>query len=100
MANSWRGAGLGSRMLRHLEDHARALGHALVRLDTNGALTEAISMYERAGYRATKVRPDPFLEFCLGWIDRNPVAMRKSASTNRRSSLIGVPRVAVTPRST
>ena len=26
-----------------------------------------------AGYRATKVRPDPFLEFCLGWIDRNPV---------------------------
>jgi aminoglycoside phosphotransferase (APT) family kinase protein len=26
-----------------------------------------------AGYRATKVRPDPFLEFCLGWIERNPV---------------------------
>jgi aminoglycoside phosphotransferase (APT) family kinase protein len=26
-----------------------------------------------AGYRATKARPDPFLEFCLGWIDRNPV---------------------------
>jgi aminoglycoside phosphotransferase (APT) family kinase protein len=26
-----------------------------------------------AGYRATKQRPDPFLEFCLGWIDRNPV---------------------------
>jgi aminoglycoside phosphotransferase (APT) family kinase protein len=26
-----------------------------------------------AGYRATKKRPDPFLEFCLGWIDRNPV---------------------------
>ena len=29
-----------------------------------------------AGYRATKVRPDPFLEFCLGWIDRNPVDTR------------------------
>jgi len=26
-----------------------------------------------AGYRATKARPDPFLEYCLGWIDRNPV---------------------------
>ena len=26
-----------------------------------------------AGYRTTKVRPDPFLEFCLGWIARNPV---------------------------
>ncbi len=29
-----------------------------------------------AGYRATKLRPDPFLEFCLGWIDRNPVDTR------------------------
>jgi DNA-binding MarR family transcriptional regulator len=48
----WRGAGLGSRLLRHLEDQARALGHRVVRLDTNGALTEAIDMYERAGYRA------------------------------------------------
>jgi aminoglycoside phosphotransferase (APT) family kinase protein len=28
------------------------------------------------GYRATKVRPDPFLEFCLAWIDRNPVDTR------------------------
>lgn len=24
-------------------------------------------------YRAVKKRPDPFLEFCLGWIDRNPL---------------------------
>ncbi len=47
----WRGVGLGSRMLRHMEDQARALGHAVVRLDTNGALAEAISMYERAGYQ-------------------------------------------------
>jgi DNA-binding MarR family transcriptional regulator len=48
----WRGAGLGSRLLRHLEDQARGLGHSLVRLDTNAALTEAIGMYQRAGYRA------------------------------------------------
>jgi DNA-binding MarR family transcriptional regulator/GNAT superfamily N-acetyltransferase len=47
----WRGAGLGSRLLRHLEDQARALGHGTVRLDTNAALTEAIGMYERSGYR-------------------------------------------------
>ena len=26
-----------------------------------------------AGYRSTKVRPDPFLEFVLGWLARNPV---------------------------
>jgi len=47
----WRGAGLGSRLLRHLEEVSRALGHATLRLDTNAALTEAISMYERSGYR-------------------------------------------------
>jgi aminoglycoside phosphotransferase (APT) family kinase protein len=28
--------------------------------------------YERA-YRTTKRRPDPFLEFCLAWLDRHPV---------------------------
>ncbi len=48
----WRGAGLGSRLLRHLEDQARTLGHRIVRLDTNAALIEAIGMYQRAGYQA------------------------------------------------
>ena len=50
--DDWRGAGLGSRMLRHLEDRARQSGYEMVRLDTNSALTEAIAMYERAGYRS------------------------------------------------
>ena len=50
--DGWRGAGLGARLLRHLEDRSRARGHTVVRLDTNDALTEAIAMYERAGYRA------------------------------------------------
>jgi len=49
--DGWRGAGLGSRLLRHLEDAARALGHQVARLDTNETLVEAIAMYERAGYR-------------------------------------------------
>jgi DNA-binding MarR family transcriptional regulator len=48
--DDWRGAGLGSRLLRHLEDIARSLRHGIVRLDTNEALDEAIGMYERAGY--------------------------------------------------
>jgi len=47
----WRGAGLGSRMLRHLEDCARDLGHRRVHLDTNGTLVEAIAMYGKAGYQ-------------------------------------------------
>lgn len=46
----WRGLGLGRRMLDRLESHAAALGYRHVVLDTNDTLTEAISMYERAGY--------------------------------------------------
>jgi aminoglycoside phosphotransferase (APT) family kinase protein len=36
----------------------------------DAALT-GIRAYERA-YRLEKVRPDPFMEFCLGWLTRNP----------------------------
>ena len=50
--DDWRGAGLGSRLLRHLEAESRGLGHDYLRLDTNGALTEAIGMYQRSGYLA------------------------------------------------
>ncbi len=46
-----RGHGLGKRMLAHLEDVAVGLGYVQVVLDTNESLTEAISMYGRAGYR-------------------------------------------------
>ncbi len=48
----WRGLGLGRRLLAHLEVVARRLGRRRVILDTNEALTEAITMYERAGYHA------------------------------------------------
>ena len=50
--DGWRGAGLGARLLRRLEEVSAEMGHRTVRLDTNGTLTEAIAMYERAGYRA------------------------------------------------
>lgn len=48
--DAWRGAGLGSRMLRHLEELARQQGHRRVVLDTHRSLTEAIALYERSGY--------------------------------------------------
>ncbi len=47
----WRGIGLGRQMLAELELHVGRLGHSRVVLDTNAVLTEAIAMYERAGYR-------------------------------------------------
>lgn len=59
----WRGAGLGARLLRHLEDVARERGRDLVRLDTNATLTEAIAMYERAGYRRiARYNDNPYAE--------------------------------------
>ncbi len=48
----WRGAGLGGRMLRALEQAAVDRGYTVVRLDTNSVLTDAVTMYRRAGYSA------------------------------------------------
>lgn len=48
----WRGEGVGRRMLERLEEQIVALGYTDVVLDTNDTLTEAIAMYERAGYRS------------------------------------------------
>jgi DNA-binding MarR family transcriptional regulator len=45
-----RGLGLGARMLQALEEQAAALGHTIVRLDTNRALPEAQKMYRSHGY--------------------------------------------------
>lgn len=50
----WRGAGLGRRLLAALEQHGAALGYTRVVLDTNATLTEAIAMYEAAGYAPTE----------------------------------------------
>jgi DNA-binding MarR family transcriptional regulator/GNAT superfamily N-acetyltransferase len=64
----WRGAGLGARLLRHLEDLARTRGHTVVRLDTNDTLIEAIAMYERAGYRSIERYNDN--EWARCWFEK------------------------------
>lgn len=48
----WRGVGLGRRVLARLEELAADRGATRVVLDTNAVLTEAIAMYDRAGYTA------------------------------------------------
>ncbi|AFE10734.1 MarR family transcriptional regulator [Corallococcus coralloides DSM 2259] len=59
----WRGAGLGARMLRHLESLARSHGFTRIVLDTNSTLTEAIALYERAGYRRMeRYNDNPYAE--------------------------------------
>ena len=46
-----RGLGLGRRLLRELEARAADHGVRTIRLETNRALSEAISLYRSAGYR-------------------------------------------------
>ena len=66
---AWRGAGLGSRLLRHLETEAMELGYQTVRLDSNGTLIEAITLYERAGYhRIARYNDNPYAEV---WLERS-----------------------------
>jgi DNA-binding MarR family transcriptional regulator/GNAT superfamily N-acetyltransferase len=46
-----RGAGLGRRLLRVVEQQAADAGVSVLRLETNGSLTEAIALYRESGYR-------------------------------------------------
>ena len=50
IAPAARGVGLGARLLRELEDRARAARVRMIRLETNRALREAIALYRRSGY--------------------------------------------------
>jgi GNAT superfamily N-acetyltransferase len=51
VSSAVRGLGVGRRLLQVLERHAREAGASVVHLETNRALTEAISLYRRSGYR-------------------------------------------------
>ena len=58
-----RGTGVASRIMDHLEARAREGGYRLVRLDTNGTLTEAQAMYRKRGYREIpRYNANPFAE--------------------------------------
>jgi DNA-binding MarR family transcriptional regulator/GNAT superfamily N-acetyltransferase len=50
VAETERGLGVGRRLLNELEGIAAARGAEAVRLETNGTLKEAISLYRSAGY--------------------------------------------------
>jgi len=59
----FRGLGLGRRILLELEDQARELGFTVVRLETNGALAEAVRLYRSAGYREVEAfNDDPYAQ--------------------------------------
>jgi len=50
VAGGTRGLGVGRRILRELEEHARRHGVSVVRLETNRSLSEAINLYRSSGY--------------------------------------------------
>lgn len=49
--STWRGHGLGRRLLDHALSQARQLGFSEVRLETAAVLATAVRMYENAGFR-------------------------------------------------
>ena len=52
LAPAFHGRGLGSQMIRYIEDRARELGYHQIYLETHTALGAALRAYERAGYRS------------------------------------------------
>ncbi len=53
-----RGLGLGRRLLAELETYASAGGARVLRLETNRTLSEAIGLYQAAGYREVEAFND------------------------------------------
>ena len=63
VAESARGLGIGRRLLVALEASAVRAGAPAARLETNGALVEAIAMYRSAGYvEVAPFNDEPFAE--------------------------------------
>lgn len=50
VAGAARGLGLARRLMTAIEDEARLLGMAALRLDTNATLTEALALYRSSGW--------------------------------------------------
>ena len=73
-----RGLGLGRRILAGLEAHAAGAGASTVRLETNRALTEAISLYRSAGYREVPAFSDE--HYAHHWFEKTlPVSRDRCA---------------------
>ena len=68
VADRARGLGLGRRLLAELEDQVRRHGATVVRLETNQALTEAITLYRSAGYAEVSAFSDE--QYAHHWFEK------------------------------
>jgi DNA-binding MarR family transcriptional regulator len=72
-----RGLGVGRRLVAALEERAAAHGD-VVRLDTNGALVEAIAMYRACGYREIgRYNDNPYAQH---WFEKSLAPQPSSSS--------------------
>ncbi|HVV12876.1 GNAT family N-acetyltransferase [Amycolatopsis sp.] len=63
---AFRGQGCGEELLRAAENEARALGAAVMRLDTRTDLVEARALYAKHGYRETDHYTEgPYVDHCF-----------------------------------
>ena len=68
VSSSVRGLGVASRIMDKLEDIAREMGFAMLRLDTNKTLTEAHAMYRKRGY--VEIKPYNDNPFAHLWFEK------------------------------
>jgi DNA-binding MarR family transcriptional regulator/GNAT superfamily N-acetyltransferase len=74
VAEPARGRGIGRRLLAELEARAAEHGARTVRMETNGALTEAIALYLSAGYvEVPAFNDEPFADH---WFEKRLVERR------------------------
>lgn len=65
----YRGIGIAGRLLAALEEEGARCGAGILRLDTNGILTEARALYARAGYREiARYNDNPYAEY---WYEKS-----------------------------
>ena len=69
VAPTARGLGLGRRLLRELEEHARRRGATATRLETNRALSEAIALYRSNRY--VEVAPFNDETYAHHWFEKH-----------------------------
>jgi DNA-binding MarR family transcriptional regulator/ribosomal protein S18 acetylase RimI-like enzyme len=84
-----RGLGVGARLLEELERQARNARVRAIRLETNGALSEAIALYRSAGY--IEVKPFNDEPYAHHWFEkklatRTPSSRRPGSAGRRRPS--------------
>ncbi|WP_426041963.1 GNAT family N-acetyltransferase [Brevundimonas sp. TWP2-3-4b1] len=63
------GLGLGRRLLEACETHARTAGAPRLYLETNGAQTHAIALYDRFGFVDLPPQPTPYAR-CNVWMEK------------------------------